>query len=378
MEELGLSSEPLLGTGESGQQERRSHGSLASPNATDLKARLKARARALGFDLIGVARAGPTPSLFFDRYEKWAQTGGAATMTYLTRPDAIEKRRDLRNLWPEARSIIVTAMNYYAGEHPPPDDQPRGRVARYAWGEDYHEVIGDRLRALLEFLNQEAHQPVRGKIYVDTGPVLEQAWAVQAGLGWIGKNGLLIHPRFGSYLFLGVLLIDLELEPDLPFPFDHCGTCTQCIEACPTSCIRPDRTIEAERCLSYLTIERREGIPEDLRPAIGDWLFGCDICQEVCPWNQRFARPTQEPAFQPREGIARMLLREVLQMDEAAFRARFRRSAIRRAKWRGLVRNALVIAGNLQAKELKTLIQVWRAHEDSILREHAEWADQRL
>ncbi|MCS7350676.1 tRNA epoxyqueuosine(34) reductase QueG [Thermoflexus sp.] len=342
----------------------------------DLKTRLKAYAQDLGFDLIGVAQAGPTPSA--DRYEEWVRAGRAATMTYLTRPEAIEKRRDLRNLWPEARSIIVVAMNYYAGGPPSPDDRPRGRVARYAWGEDYHEVIAERLRALLKFLNQEAGRPVQGKIYVDTGPVLERAWAVQAGLGWIGKNSMLIHPRLGSYLFLGVLLVDLDLKPDPPFPFDHCGTCTRCIDACPTGCIRPDRTLEAERCLSYLTIERREEIPEDLRPAIGDWLFGCDICQEVCPWNQRFARPTQEPAFQPREGIARMLLEEVLQMDEATFRARFRRSAIRRAKWRGLVRNALVVAGNLRAKALKAWIQRWREHEDPMLQEHAAWAMEHL
>ncbi len=342
----------------------------------DLKTRLKACARNLGFDLVGVARAGPAPSA--DRYEEWIRAGRAATMAYLARPDAIEKRRDVRNLWPEARSIIVVAMNYYTGEHPPPDDQPRGRVARYAWGEDYHEVIAERLRALLEFLNQEAGRPVRGKIYVDTGPVLERAWAMQAGLGWIGKNSMLIHPRLGSYLFLGVLLVDLDLEPDPPFPFDHCGTCTRCIDACPTGCIRLDRTLEAERCLSYLTIERREGIPEDLRPAIGDWLFGCDICQEVCPWNQRFARPTPESAFQPWEGIARMRLTEVLQMNEAAFRARFRRSAIRRAKWRGLVRNALVVAGNLRAKALRPWIQAWREHEDPMLREHAEWAMRQL
>lgn len=339
---------------------------------TDLKTRLKAYARSLGFDLVGVARAGPTPSA--DRYEAWVRAGHAATMSYLTRPEAIEKRRDVRNLWPEARSVIVVAMNYYTGDHPPPDGRPRGRVARYAWGEDYHEVLADRLRDLLAFLQREAGRSVQGRIYVDTGPVLERAWAVQAGLGWIGKNSMLIHPRLGSYLFLGVLLVDLELEPDPPFPFDHCGTCTRCIEACPTGCIRPDRTLEAERCLSYLTIERREGIPEALRPAMGDWLFGCDICQEVCPWNRRFARPTAEPAFRPREGIPRMLLEEILQMDEAAFRIRFRRSAIRRAKWRGLVRNALVVAGNLKARVLAPWIQRWRVHEDEMLREHAGWA----
>jgi hypothetical protein len=167
-----------------------------------LKERLKAYARSLGFDLIGVAAAGPTPSA--DRYEEWVRAGRAATMAYLTRPDAIEKRRDIRNLWPEARSVIVVAMNYYAGDPPPPrEDVPQGRVARYAWGEDYHEVLRERLEALLAFLNREAGRPVRGRIYVDTGPVLERAWAVQAGLGWIGKNSMLIHPRLGSYLFLG-------------------------------------------------------------------------------------------------------------------------------------------------------------------------------
>lgn len=338
----------------------------------DLKARLKAYAAALGFDLVGVAAAGPTPSA--DRYAEWVREGRAATMHYLTRPDAVEKRRDVRNLWPAARSVIVVAVNAYAGDPPAPDAEPSGRVARYAWGEDYHEVIAERLRALLAFLNREAGRPVEGRIYVDTGPVLERAWAVQAGLGWIGRNSMLIHPRLGSWLLLGVLLVDLALEPDEPFRFDHCGTCTRCLEACPTHCIRPDRTLDAERCLSYLTIERREGIPGDLRPALGDWIFGCDICQEVCPWNRRFARPTADPAFQPRPGIPRLSLEAVLRMDEAAFRARFRRSAIRRAKWRGLVRNALIVAGNLRAEKVRPLLEAWRAHPDPMLREHAAWA----
>jgi epoxyqueuosine reductase len=222
-----------------------------------LKERLKAYARSLGFDLIGVAAAGPTPSA--DRYEEWVRAGRAATMAYLTRPDAIEKRRDIRNLWPEARSVIVVAMNYYAGDPPPPrEDVPQGRVARYAWGEDYHEVLRERLEALLAFLNREAGRPVRGRIYVDTGPVLERAWAVQAGLGWIGKNSMLIHPRLGSYLFLGILLVDLELEPDPPFPTDHCGTCTRCIEACPTR-LHPPRSHAGGGALPLLPDHRAAG-----------------------------------------------------------------------------------------------------------------------
>jgi epoxyqueuosine reductase len=183
--------------------------------------------------------------------------------------------------------------------------------------------------------------------YVDTGPLLERELAVRAGLGWFGKNTMLINPHFGSWLFLGVLLLDLELAYDAPFEADRCGTCDRCLQACPTRCILPDRTLDASRCISYLTIElKRADIPAELRPQVGDWVFGCDVCQEVCPWN-RFAPRTTEPAFDPRPGLPRPELSELLNMDDEAFRRRFRGSPIKRAKRQGLQRNAAVVLENL-------------------------------
>jgi epoxyqueuosine reductase len=220
-----------------------------------------------------------------------------------------------------------------------------GAVARYAWGEDYHEVIAEKLGRLVAFIESEAGHTVAHKICVDTSAVLEREWAVRAGLGWIGKNTLLINPHAGSWLLLGELLLDLALDEDAPFPTDHCGSCTRCIERCPTHCILPDRDLDARRCIAYLTIELRGTLPRpaDLRSFIGDWVFGCDVCQEVCPWN-RFARPTREAAFEPRH--ATLNLRDLLEMNDETFRAQFARSAIRRARREGLARNASIIAAN--------------------------------
>ena len=218
-----------------------------------------------------------------------------------------------------------------------------GVVARYAWGDDYHEVIADRLKQLVAFIEAETGHPVAHKICVDTSAVLEREWAVRAGLGWIGKNTLLIHPRTGSWLLLGELLLELDLECDAPFAADHCGTCTRCVEACPTQCILSDRALDASRCISYLTIELRGDLPAGLRDLVGDWVFGCDVCQQVCPWN-RFAHSTGEPAFAARHTT--LDLRELAGMDEETFQARFAHSAIRRAKLKGLARNAALVAAH--------------------------------
>jgi epoxyqueuosine reductase len=218
-------------------------------------------------------------------------------------------------------------------------------VARYAWGDDYHEVIAEKLKRLAAFIEAEAGHTVAHKICVDTSAVLEREWAVRAGLGWIGKNTLLINPRVGSWLLLGVLLLDLDLEDDAPFPSDHCGTCTRCIKACPTRCILPDRDLDAGRCIAYLTIELRGALPHstDLCGSFGDWIFGCDACQEACPWN-RFARPTRKAAFAPRH--AALNLGELLDMNDETFDAQFAHSAIRRARREGLARNARFVAAN--------------------------------
>jgi epoxyqueuosine reductase len=312
-----------------------------------LTQRIKERAFALGFDLVGVTRL--ASSDLGDFYEKWLAKGYAGEMAYLARPDAVAKRRNPHLILPVARSAVVVALNYF--QKPPESieelpDGIRGRVARYAWGDDYHEVMWSRLDELAAFIEAEAGHPIAFRRYVDTGPLLERELAMRAGLGWFGKNTMLISPGLGSWLFLGELLLDLELEYDPPFGGDHCGTCTRCIEACPTQCILPHRILDASRCISYLTIElESEQMPSEMRPMIGDWIFGCDVCQEVCPWN-RFARPTDEPAFRPRPGLPYPHLDELLALDEEGFGRRFKGSPIQRAKRHGLQRNAAVALDN--------------------------------
>ena len=306
---------------------------------------IKDAARALGFDLVGVAPVVPSDHGGF--YEDWLAQGYAGEMAYLARPDAIAKRRDPRRIMPEACSVVVVGLNYYQGSVEVLADGRWGRVARYAWGDDYHNLMWARLDKLVSFVEAKVGFPITHRRYVDTGPLLERELAVRAGLGWFGKNTMLINPQLGSWLFLGEMLLDLELEYELPIGADYCGTCTRCIEACPTHCILPGRTLDASRCISYLTIElRSESIPAQLRSHVGNWVFGCDVCQEVCPWN-RFAQPTPEPAFQPRPGLPALELTELLTLDDEAFSRRFRASPIKRVKRRGLQRNAAVALENL-------------------------------
>jgi len=315
-----------------------------------LAERIKREAREIGFDLVGVTAAGTATTHV--RYTDWLSRGHHGEMSYLARPDAVARRADVRELLPSARSVVVVAMNYDQPPPPipPPSSTGEGKVARYAWGDDYHEVIAEKLKQLVAFIEAEAGHTVAHKICVDTSAILEREWAVRAGLGWIGKNTLLINPRVGSWLLLGVLLLDLALEDEAAFPTDHCGTCTRCIEACPTHCILPDRDLDAGRCIAYLTIELRGALPRsiDLRGSIGNWVFGCDVCQEVCPWN-RFARPTREAAFAPRHAV--LNLGELLDMNEETFHAQFAHSAIRRARREGLARNASIIAANRKCNE---------------------------
>lgn len=310
---------------------------------------IKTQARTLGFDLVGVASAGPSQYTSF--YEKWLAQGYAGEMAYLSRADAIAKRRDLRLVMPQTRSVVVVALNYY--QHPPAYhpfegsiDQKRGRVSRYAWGADYHKIMWGRLDQLAAFVEENAGQPVAHRRYVDTGPLLERELAARAGLGWFGKNTMLISPAMGSWFFLGVLLLDLILTYDEPFDVDYCGTCTRCIDACPTHCILPGRILDASRCISYLTIEYKHPVlPPALSPLIGDWVFGCDVCQEVCPWN-RFSSPTREVAFHPKPGMRALDLDEILEFDDEQFLECFRDSPIKRAKRRGLQRNAAIALQN--------------------------------
>lgn len=329
----------------------------------ELAAHVKARGRALGFDLVAVGPADPPPH--GSAFLAWLEAGYAGDMDYLARTQ--ERRLDPRKVLAGARSVVACALNYHQGPHPGPS-----HVARYAWGRDYHELMAPRLRALGEELERQA-PGTRSRAYVDTGPLLERELAARAGLGWVGKNTMLLHPALGSYFFIGVILTTAELASDPPLP-DRCGSCTRCLEACPTGAFLGPRVLDARRCIAYLTIEHRGAIPERLRPQVGSLAFGCDICQDVCPWNRR-PPVTAEVAF-----LARDLpgLTELATLDEAEYRRRLRGSALRRAGRRGLARSAAVALGN--AGDPASVQALARALEDPEpqVRTHAAWALGRL
>jgi epoxyqueuosine reductase len=267
-----------------------------------LKQNILQEAHRLGFTLAGVTSPEPPPHAA--AYENWIECGHHGSMAYLADVRARARRADPKLILPECRAILVLAAPYAPAPVSPlnKSDAPRGRVAAYALNTDYHLIFPPRLQALVEFIEQQVGHPIPNRWYTDTGPILERDLAQRAGLGWIGKNTCLINPQHGSYFLLAEILLGLDLEPDPPFVTDHCGTCTRCIDACPTQCILTDRTIDARRCISYLTIELKTNIPEDLRPQINNWVFGCDICQQVCPWN-RFASAETDSAFTPRAEI---------------------------------------------------------------------------
>jgi epoxyqueuosine reductase len=347
-----------------------------------LAERAKALALALGFDRVGVARLGP--SVESRAFPGWLAAGRHGAMAWLER--RVEERVDPRRLFDGACSALVVGL-VYDGTVPDgvaPDVGERvGRVARYAGGDDYHDVMLERLRAVGEALEPLAGRAVRWRAWVDTGPVLERVLAAHAGLGWIGKNTCLIDPELGSYLFLGVLVTDLDLDPDPREP-DHCGTCRACLEACPTGAFPEPYVLDATRCLSYTTIELRGSIPEPLREGQGDRVFGCDVCQEVCPWNLRGRRgvPPDRGGMRARlarrPGWAQPTLAWLLALDEASWREATRDTALRRAKHRALLRNALVAAGNSGDASLVPLLEHHARGTDPLLAEHARWALVRL
>ena len=340
-------------------------------SAESLTPLVKAQAYGLGFDLAGVATLGPAETA--GAFDEWVAQGYAGEMDYLPRGAA--KRRDTRLPAPGATTAVVVGMNYGGTE-------PAGPVARYARGDDYHDVMLTKLRELHAWIGARVGREVRGKAYVDTGPILERDLARRAGLGWFGKNTNLVNPRLGSFFFLGALLVELELEADEPFEADRCGSCTRCLDACPTDAFIGPRQLDATRCISYLTIELKGAIPEPLRERMGDLLYGCDICQDVCPWNVRFARDFREPAFAPRPAVrgknARTLAREILAMDDEAFRAAFKGSPMKRAKLRGLKRNAAVVLGNAGAADDVALLTRCLEDPEPLVREHAAWALRRI
>lgn len=332
---------------------------------------IRCRAGELGFELVGFAPVDPLEGATF--YSRWIALGYAGEMAYLKRN--LERRADPAKGVPGARSAICLGMNYYQ-ETPPKSDPLQGRIATYARGDDYHEVIEARLQLLWAFIQAQAGRPIHGRYYVDTGPVLERELACRAGLGWRGKNTCLINSQQGSYFFLAEILLDLELEYDRP-AVDHCGSCTRCLKACPTRAFLSPYVLDARRCIAYLTIELKGAIPREQRSGIGPWVFGCDCCQEVCPWNQK-VRPTREPAFRSRPGLANPNLVELLSLDEETFKARFRRSPLKRAKRRGLRRNAAVALGNAgDPRAVPALIRALQ-DEDPLVRGHVAWALGRL
>ena len=336
---------------------------------TALSAQIKEAAQRLGFELVGISPMRPAPHE--QSFAQWLREGLAGNLDYMQRTESL--RRDPRELVPWAVSIISVGMNYYSGYSRPVDSsEPRGWISRYAWGDDYHNLMKGKLEALLESIGQFHDGNIQGKAFVDSGPVLERDFAGIAGLGWIGKNTHLISPKKGSWFFLGELFVDLPLAYDRPIR-DRCGRCDLCLKACPTGAFVGPYVLDARRCISYLTIELKDWMPRSLRPLVGNHIFGCDICQEVCPYNVK-ALPTAEIAFQPRSGLHAPELIAFLSLSEAEFRQRFRASPILRAKRRGFLRNVAVALGNLKALDAVPALIRSLDDEESVVRGHVAWA----
>jgi len=327
---------------------------------------LKEKAAALGLSL-GASSAPPGNE--GDELEEWLRQERHGEMAWLARDP--KRRADPRLVVDEARSVLSVGLNYYQGELPDQThDRPRGLVARYALGDDYHDVLLEKVRGLAEALGDDAARP-----YVDTGPVLEKPRAQRAGLGWIGKHTNGVSTQHGSWWFLGSIITRTDVEPSAPHE-DHCGTCTACVEVCPTRAIHPHEPykIDARRCISYLTIELKGPIPRELRPLIGTWIFGCDLCLDVCPWN-RFAEPTREARFQPRPELIHPSLVEMLAWDQATFSRVMKGSPIKRTKRRGLLRNVAVALGNAGDRGAVPALDQCLGHEsEELVRGHAAWA----
>lgn len=340
-----------------------------------LKQVIKDKSRQLGFILAGVASC--EPPTHYAIFADWLKQGNHAGMDYLAGEHSRARRADPKQILPECKSILVLALPYQ-----PVTFNPSARsgqrlqpstfhIASYALGDDYHEVIPPRLQQIVEFIEEQIGPPIPNRYYTDTGHLLERELAVRAGLGWIGKNSMLIHPRFGSTFLLAEILLGVELEPDDEPITDHCGTCTRCIDACPTQAILPNRAIDSRRCISYLTIENKSDIPEELRPQLGNWVFGCDICQMVCPWN-RFSAPA-DSALEPQPALRAHSSDMTLSPIE--FNQRFKRNPIKRAKRRGYLRNLSVALGNNGGTDDLPLLE---GADEPLVREHAQWAIRKI
>jgi len=368
---------------------------------------IKKKATEFGFDLVGITT--PDPPDHYDIYQSWIQAGYQGEMEYLANPRAQICRANPKELLAECQSIIILAARYpnpckdpdegiLSSSDPSPDFPlnqrneskklnliPTGRVAAYAWGKDYHGVLKKRMKDLAKSIAGACGKPIQYRVFTDSAPILERDLAQRAGLGWVGKNSCLINPKIGSFFFLGEILLDIPLPPDDPFTADFCGKCNRCIQACPTHCILPDRTLDARRCISYLTIELKNAIPDSLRLLIDDWVFGCDLCQIVCPWNNHALEQPVDPVFQLRMDLFPINLAEVLQSDEEQFRHRYPQSPLQRAKWRGLARNTAIVLGNRAQKDpqvseeiVSILARALRSHPDGLVRQHIVWSLQQI
>ncbi|MFL6210260.1 MAG: tRNA epoxyqueuosine(34) reductase QueG [Pyrinomonadaceae bacterium] len=318
----------------------------APERRAEMSARIKSRALSAGFHKVGIVPAGPLDAERM-QLEEWLRRGYHGAMGWLAR-DPVQ-RTDPRLVMPAARSVLVGALNYYT-PHEHATDPATGKISRYAWGDDYHDVVGGKLKSLLAWIKEQWPE-AEGKACVDIQPLLDKAWAARAGLGWIGKHTNLITREYGSWVFIGELLLNLELAYDTEQVEDHCGTCTLCLDACPTQAITEAYVVDSNRCISYATIElRAPELPEAVADKLDGWLYGCDICQDVCPWN-RFQQPTDEPRFEPRPDNVSANLADILVLTPDTYAARFRRSAIKRAKLAGLQRNARTLRQHAPKEE---------------------------
>ena len=342
-------------------------------DTTHLTQKIKDHAKDLGFPLVGVTTPDPPPH--FDFFQGWLEKGYQASMDWIGTDRSLERRADPRAILPECRSILVLGTPYPA----PRGNVRGGNIAAYALNQDYHDVLGKRLQALVDAIEEWAGEPVPNRWYTDTGPVLEKELAMRAGLGWIGKNTTLINKEYGSYLFLAEILLGIDLVADKPILENYCGDCTSCLVTCPTGALPEPYTLDANRCISYLTIEHREEIPEGLRPKMGDWIFGCDICQIICPWN----KPGQEAPdileeFQPRIDLLKVDPVGEMELTQEEFNTRFKGSPLKRIKYWGYLRNIAIALGNRGEEDALPVLEKALDAEEPLVREAAAWALERI
>ena len=340
-------------------------------DTVNLTESIKGKALETGFDLVGISPVDSFPENQF--YKEWLARGFAGEMKYMEREP--QKRENIKNLLPEAKSVISCGLNYNT-DYPysiDETDRIKGWISRYAWGDDYHEMVQKKLSDVLGFIKEVTPEDLKARLYVDTGPVLDRVYGKYSGIGWFGKNTCLINQKIGSWIFIGEIITSLELDYDRPVP-DRCGTCTRCIDACPTGALLDPYVLHSRLCISYLTIELREKIPLQLRDKVGNNIYGCDICQDVCPWNRK-AKVTNEYSFQPREGLYNPGLSSIFtRLTEEDFGMMFKGSPVKRAKRKGLLRNVLIAMGNSGERDFIPNIKKCLQDKDPLVRAHAVWA----